>query len=639
MRHRLFRANLEKRACSSAVLPVKRSYSTTPARLTLSSVAGPITPPLLQETLPVYFSSQILPSYNDRPALISKHEKPRAHGGPLVQTDHQSKNLSWNFEEMDKAVAALARGLVKMGVRQGDRVGVILGNNSAYAMLQWACARAGAVIVTINPAYKVHELIAAMSLVSVSTLFVAPSIKSSQYLNLFSSALSSLSTAAPGEINEPSLPHLRNLVVVNNGHDYIEEVNNIKCAVDFREVLVWEEGGALEAEVQRRIAAGKKDDIINLQFTSGTTGMPKAVSLTHHNLLNNAYSIGSCMRLTPEDKICNVPPLFHCFDKYRKAGNLAAWVHRASIVYASETYDPVATLRALKEEECTGVHGVPTHFLGLLAELEKDGDRTGLHKMRTGIAAGSPTPISLMNRLIEKLNLTDLTNAYGMTETSPVSFQTVPSDSIIHRTETVGRVLPHVKAKVIDKEGKTVPIGSPGELCVSGYLVQKGYWEDPEQTASVYQRHDGDTENMWMHTGDSAIMDESGYLKIVGRIKDIIIRGGENLFPVQIENKLTQHPSIREAAVVSVPDPKYGEVVGAWIVRHPTEERLSREEVRKWVKDSMNHQNAPAWVWFMGEDGVQPELPKTGSGKVQKNVLREWSAAWAVKGLGEVGTR
>lgn len=390
-----------------------------------------------------------------------------------------------------------------------------------------------------------------------------------------------------------------------------------------------------ERDLQRNISASlEKDDIINLQFTSGTTGAPKAVSLTHSNLLNNGLSIGRHMYLSEKDILCNVPPLFHCFGLV--LGNLAAWSHGACIVYPSEVFDPKAIVDAVVAERCTALHGVPTHFLGVLSEFDRRqaaGERLDTSSLRTGIAAGSPIPICLMKNLIAKLNLVDLTNAYGMTETSPVSFQTSPADDIIKRVETVGKVQAHVKAKLIDSAGNVVPVGTPGEICIAGYLLQKGYWGDEEQTRAVMKTDKEGT--LWMYTGDEGIMDEEGYLRIVGRIKDIIIRGGENLFPVQIENALTAQESIQEAAVVSVPDEKYGEVVGAWIARRPGTS-VSRESIREAVAKDMNPQNAPTWVWFLGEDGAPQELPKTASGKVTKHVLRKWSKELAEKNVGRV---
>ncbi|TFY57579.1 hypothetical protein EVG20_g8486 [Dentipellis fragilis] len=596
--------------------------------LTHSAVSGPTHPPLDPRTFAAYFDQEILAKHGARPALLCPREPPRPHGGPIgrnlpLQMEGSArKHLAWDFQEFDRQIGALARGLVSLGVKKGDRVATLMGNNRlvvvAYAMLQWACARIGAILVTVNPAYRVHELVNTLSLVGVSQLFIVPSIRSSRYLDLLNTELPSLTSQQPGNIQEGRLPALRGLVVLDNtfgkegARPFGEDLEVMKCAIDFREVLVWREEGREERIVREFEQSLKKDDVMNLQFTSGTTGMPKAVSLTHSNLLNNAISIGDAMNLTSEDIVCNI-------------------------------FDPRAIVDAVLGLRCTALHGVPTHFLGVLAEVErrrKEGERLDFSALRTGIAAGSPVPIQLMKQLIEDINLRELTNAYGMTETSPVSFQTVPSDPLLKRVETVGKVRPHVKAKVVDEEGNVVPIGTPGELLVSGYLVQKGYWEDEEQTKKVIKRNPEHEETVWMHTGDQAVMDEEGYLSIVSRIKDIIIRGGENLFPIQIENTLTSDPEILEAAVVAVPNARYGEVVGAWIVPRPEARgMLTRERVRKIVWDGMNPQNAPQWVWFVGEGGEEmglQALPKTPSGKVQKHVLRELTRELAEKGLGLV---
>ncbi|CAL1708944.1 unnamed protein product [Somion occarium] len=603
--------------------------------LTISAISGPKEPPLVNSTLSNYFAQDILARHSTNPALICRSELPRAHGGPTSRNLGVSRHLAWDFEEFDRHIEALARGLLDLGVKKGDRVGVVMGNNSAYAMLQWACASIGAILVTLNPAYRLPELVKTLSLVGVSHLFVVPRIRTSEYVKLFSEAFPSFKSSAPGEIQEETLPDLKHLIVVDTTSDFKQfqrDLEDTRCAVDFREILVWREDGSEDRRVKEIGRTLHQDNVINLQFTSGTTGAPKAVSLTHHNLLNNALNIGRCMRLTSSDVVCNVPPLFHCFGLV--LGNLAAWTHGSCIVYPSQIFDPPRIVDAVIEDKCTALHGVATHFLGVLAEVERRkeaGEFLDFSNLRTGIAAGSSTPIDLMKQLIERLNLRELTNAYGMTETSPVSFQTTPDDPVIKRVETVGKIHPHVSAKVVDIEGNVVPIGKPGELLVSGYSLQKGYWKDPKRTQEVMVPDENGT--LWMHTGDEAIMDEEGYLRIVGRIKDIIIRGGENLFPVQIEDVLTAHPHIREAAAVAVPDPRYGEVVGAWVTLED-DAQLSRQQVRQTVAEGMNPQNAPAWVWFLGENGVPNELPKTASGKVMKHVLRDWSKQLAGKGVG-----
>ncbi|KAH9983134.1 acetyl-CoA synthetase-like protein [Russula compacta] len=607
-------------------------------RITLSAVQGAREPPLDNRTLHEYFTAEVLSRRPDRPALICTQERPRAHGGPLPRNMGVERHLAWDFNEFESHFRALARGLVGLGVKKGDRVGVVMGNTSAYAMLQWACSSIGAILVTINPAYRVQELIETIRAVGISHLFLVPQIRTSSYLTLLAEALPSFRRFSPGDLQEEALPDLKHIVVVDNTHQpkkFHEMLGDFYCAVDFREVLQWQDGGTKENRlVEETKNTLDKDDVINLQFTSGTTGVPKAVSLTHHNLLNNGISIGQAMRLTGNDIVCNVPPLFHCFGLV--LGNLAAWSHGSAVVYPSEIYDPHAIVDAVINERCTALHGVPTHFLGVLSEVERRqqaGEKLDFSCLRTGIAAGSPVPIELMKQLMKKLNLRELTNAYGMTETSPVSFQTTPADSITQRVETVGKVRPHVMAKVVDLAGKVVPVDTPGELLVSGYLLHKGYWGDNDQTDLTMRKDENG--KLWMHTGDQAILDGDGYLRVVGRVKDIIIRGGENLFPVQIENVLTSYPSILEAAVVGVPDKKYGEVVSAWI-RLKAGAMLSRERARTIVWESMNPQNAPTWVWFFGEDGVPSEAPKTASGKVQKHILREWSRELAEKGIGLV---
>ncbi|KAJ7136019.1 hypothetical protein C8R44DRAFT_662295 [Mycena epipterygia] len=623
----------------------KQLAATERRHLSWSSVAGPLEPPLVSMTLSQYFHAEILQKHSIRPALICRNEPARAHGGPASRNLGINSHLAWDFEAFHRHINALARGLLGMGVQRGDRVGVLMGNNSAYAMLQWACAEIGAILVTINPAYRLNELVNVLNLVGVSHFFVVPRIRSSSYIEMLAEKFPDLRNSQSGAIQEPSLPKLRNLVVVDNTGQFKQEAETLrlKSWIDWREIMVWGESSR-ESELQKEVTKSlHKDDVINLQFTSGTTGAPKAVSLTHSNLLNNGLSIARCMHLSETDILCNVPPLFHCFDEYRQQriipflGNLAAWSHGACIVYPSEIFNPKAIVDAVVQEKCTALHGVPTHFLGVLAEVDRrraSGETIGIKRLRTGIAAGSPIPIELMKSLIAKLNLVDLTNAYGMTETSPVSFQTTPEDPIIKRVETVGKVQPHVRAKLIDGDGNIVPVGTPGEICIAGYLLQKGYWEDEQQTRQV-MRTDPEDGTLWMHTGDEGILDDEGYLRIVSRIKDIIIRGGENLFPIQIENAILTNPGIEEAAVVSVPDRKYGEVVGAWIVRKPGT-TISREDVRATVAQSMNPQNAPAWVFFVGEDGTSSELPKTASGKVMKHVLRDWSRDLASRNVGFV---
>ncbi|CAK5272893.1 unnamed protein product [Mycena citricolor] len=622
--------------------------------LTLSAVEGPLDPPLVTTTLPAYFASDILRKYSERPGLICRNEAPRAHGGPPSHNMGRAAHLAWSFDEFDRHINALARGLLRMGVRRGDRVGVIMGNTSAYAMLQWACASIGAILATINPAYRAQELGDVLNLVGVQHLIIVPRIRKSSYAQMLVDKFPQLTSSSAGcALEVESLPALRNLVVVDNSGQFTDEAEKLglRSWIDWREVLVWDPASR-EARVQRQLIDSlDKDDIINLQFTSGTTGAPKAVSLTHSNLLNNAISIGSCMHLTEQDVATSLLSSTALMSVKSRLvlGNLAAWTHGSCIVYPAEVFHAPSIVDTVIEEQCTALHGVPTHFLGVLSEVERrqaDGEDVKIPSLRcvhrpeagnpsspagrTGIAAGSPIPIELMKKLIAKMNLVDLTNAYGMTETSPVSFQTTSGDALDKRVETVGKVQPHVRAKLIDPDGRVVPVGAPGELCVAGYLLQKGYWRDDERTKEVMKTDEEGT--LWMHTGDEAIMDEEGYLRIVGRMKDIIIRGGE---AHRLRKAILTNHGVEEAAVVAVPDEKYGEVVGAWIVR-ARGTSTSREEIKETVVKSINPQNAPAWIFFVGEDGAESELPKTASGKVQKHVLREWSKELVRDNVGRI---
>ncbi|KAG8216445.1 hypothetical protein J3R82DRAFT_6551 [Butyriboletus roseoflavus] len=634
--------------------------------LSLSSVEGSKYPPLEHRTLSVYFRDEILTKHAERPALVCRQERPRAHGGPPSPNMGIDRHLAWDFEEFDRHIQALARGLVSLGVKKGDRVAVVMGNNSSYALLQWACASVGAILVTLNPAYRVKELVNTLNVAGVSHLFAVPRLRSSRYIRMLSDTLPDLRCSTPGNIQCEALPALRHLVVVNNLSDpnaYQEEIADTKCIVDWQETFVWRQDGAEQRRVRECVDELRSEDVVNLQFTrcvlggglrclrsgyvdlglrSGTTGAPKAASLTHLNILNNGIGNGRCMRFTPHDVLCNTLCTLSTLTYLTLLrptrlvlGNLAAWSHGVCVVYPSESFDPKAIVDAIQQERCTALHGVPTHFLGVLAEVQRRqeaGEKLDLSRLRTGIAAGSSIPIDLMRQLIEKLNLVDLTVAYGMSA-SPVSFQSTPEDPITKRVETVGKVQPHVRAKVINGEGKIVPLGTPGELCVTGYLLQKGYWEDADQTKKVMRPDPEDESIVWMHTGDEGIIDEEGYLRSTSPTKMPCMMLIRNLFPVQIENVLTAHPSIREAAAVAVPDAKYGEVVGAWILLEPGR-TMSKEEVRQVVWDNMNPQNAPVWVWFIGDGLDAEELSKTASGKVMKHILRRWSAKLAGDGTG-----
>lgn len=574
---------------------------------------------------------------------------------------------------MNEHVQSLVAGLHHIGVRQGDRVAVLMINCSAYGALQWACAQAGAVLVTLNPAYSTSELRRAIHLVEATTLFFVPSLRGSNYLDSLLELLPSLSSGVstsgdPSVLQDESLPSLKRIVMLNNldnrprhwqsnsvlaqqGKTFADAMSALhNRAIDYRDLLVTPESATPKTEVLNT-------DVINLQLTSGTTGKPKAVALTSRNLVNNGIAIGENLRFTEEDKLCNIPPLFHCFGLV--LGNLAAWTHGASVVYAAEGFDPLRSLRAVSEERCTAMHGVPTHFIAELELLESirehaedpsryplpkgvhEGEAFDFSSLRTGLTSGSTVPIALMQSLVSpgKLGLRDQTVVYGMTETSPVTFGCDVDAPIVRRCETVGRVYPHVHAKIVspdDPSGQPLPVGQPGELCTAGYVVMEGYWKDPQRTDEALERHPDEPDIVWMRTGDIGIMDEEGYVRIVGRSKDVIIRGGENLFPPNIENCIDRMDGIATNAVIAVPDEKYGEAVGVFVARSHGDAHVTPAEIRAYVKKHVGGQSAPAWVWFLGEEGVPAEFPKTASGKIQKVVLRGWAKDLAAKNQGKV---
>ena len=439
-----------------------------------------------------------------------------------------------------------------------------------------AAAEAGLVFVTINPAYRLHELEYALKKVGCAALVVATRFKTSDFIGLLNSLAPELARCEPGALKAAKLPDLRIVVQIAE-----------------RAALA-----ALRDEIQF-------DDAANVQFTSGTTGSPKGVTLTHHNILNNGYFVGRAMRLTPEDRICIPVPLYHCFGMVM--GNLAAVTLGAAMVYPGEGFDPLATLKTVESERCTALYGVPTMFI---AELDHpEFDRFDLSSLRTGIMAGAPCPIAVMRRVLDRMHMRDVTIAYGMTETSPVSFQSSTEDSIERRVATIGRVHPHVEVKIVDKLGRIVRRGEPGELCTRGYSVMLGYWGEEQKTREALDAAG------WMHTGDLATVDAEGYGNIVGRIKDMVIRGGENVYPREVEEFLYKHPKIQDVQVFGVADDRYGEELCAW-VRVRAGERLTAEEVRAFCRDQIAHNKIPRYVEFV------EEFPMTVTGKVQKYLMR-----------------
>lgn len=516
------------------------------------------------------------------------------HREALVSPSH---GVRWTWSEFAERVDALAAGFLALGLDRGERIGIWSLNRPEWTLTQFAAAKAGLILVTINPAYRLSELEFALKKVGCAAIVSATAFKTSQYMEMLNTLLPELANARPGQLQAARLPALRMAIQIGGpsapGTIPFEEVARMGRA-EHRERLA-----ALGAALQF-------DDPVNIQFTSGTTGSPKGVTLTHHNILNNGYFTGRAMRLSEQDRICIPVPLYHCFGMVM--GNLASVTLGSTMVYPGEGFDPLATLRAVEQEKCTTLYGVPTMFI---AELDHPEFKTfNLKSLRTGIMAGAPCPIEVMKRVNTEMNMREVTIAYGMTETSPVSFQSATDDPLERRVSTVGRIHPHVEVKVVDLEGRIVKRGERGELCTRGYSVMLGYWEDKEKTGDVLDA------NGWMHTGDIATIDDEGYCNIVGRIKDLVIRGGENLYPREIEEFLYRHPKIQDVQIFGVADPRYGEELCAWIRLRPGE-TLTAEDVRAFCDGQIAHNKIPRYVEFVDE------FPMTVTGKIQKFVMRE----------------
>ncbi len=526
-----------------------------------SYASGVSSVPLLGQTIGDNFDVTVA-AHPDRDALIE------VAGG-----------RRWTYREFRRDVDALALGLLAQGVVKGDRVGIWAPNLPEWAMLQYATAKLGAILVNINPAYRTHELAFVLRQSGVSTLVAAPSFKTSDY------------AAMIAEVRE-DCPELQHVVLTGSA--------------EWQALL--DAGGAGDPEALRqRQLEFSADDPINIQYTSGTTGFPKGATLSHHSILNNGYFVGELCGYTEQDRVCIPVPLYHCFGMVM--GNLACTSHGAAMVYPAAGFDPAATLAAVARERCTSLYGVPTMFI---AELNHpDIDNTDLSSLRTGIMAGSPCPVEVMQKVIDKMGMTEVTICYGMTETSPVSTQTRRDDSVDLRVSSVGRVHPHLEVKVVDPAtGLTVPRGEPGEFCTRGYSVMLGYWNEAEKTAEVIDPA------RWMHTGDLAVMDDAGYLNITGRIKDMIIRGGENVYPREIEEFLYTHPDVVDAQVVGVPDAKYGEELCVWVILRDGAEKLTAEALREFAAGRLAHYKIPRYVV------VVDEFPMTVTGKVRKIEMR-----------------
>jgi len=548
-------------------------------RLTQSYAHGASSTPLIGDTIGVHFDKSA-ERWPDRPALIVRQQ-----------------NVRWTYRELKEQVDAFAAGLLALGLAPGDRIGIWSPNNAEWVITQFATAKAGLILVNINPAYRTYELEYALNKVGCKALITAERFKTSDYLGMLRELMPEIEGAAPGEVRAKRVPTLTTLIRIDGGET--------PGYVRFDDVLGMggERHRRMLAELQPKL---QFDDAINIQFTSGTTGAPKGATLTHHNLLNNGYFIGEAQRLTDQDKVCIPVPLYHCFGMV--LGNLACVTHGSAMVYPGEGFDPLATLETVESERCTALYGVPTMFIAELGHPEFK--RFDLTSLRTGIMAGSPCPIEVMRRCVAEMNMREVTIAYGMTETSPVSTQTSCDDPLERRVSTVGRVHPHIEVKIVDSEGRIVPLGTPGELCTRGYSVMMGYWDDVDMTAqAIDQGH-------WMHTGDLATIDEEGYVNIVGRIKDMVIRGGENVYPREIEEFLFRHPKVEAVQVVGVPDAKYGEELCAWI-KLKSGVAATPVEIQEFCKDQIAHYKIPRYIKFVDA------FPMTVTGKVQKFIMRE----------------
>ncbi|MBV9112475.1 MAG: AMP-binding protein [Hyphomicrobiales bacterium] len=548
-------------------------------KLTQSYVHGASSVPLIGETIGTHFD-QVASRWSERDALVVRHQ-----------------NLRWSYGELQRRVDAFAAGLLALGLETGDRVGIWSPNNSEWVVTQFATAKAGLILVNINPAYRLAEVEYALNKVGCKALITAHAFKSSEYVKMLRELAPEIDSCAPGRLQAKRLPTLSTLIRIGAG----------ETSGFFRFEDVMAMGGAPEVERLAELAKILQfDDPINIQFTSGTTGAPKGATLTHHNILNNGFFIGAAQNLDETDRVCIPVPLYHCFGMV--LGNLACITHGAAMIYPSEGFEPLATLETVEEERCTALYGVPTMFIAELGHPEFK--RFNLASLRTGIMAGSPCPVEIMRRCMSEMHMSEVTIAYGMTETSPVSMQTSGEDSVERRVSTVGRIHPHVEVKIVDAAGRIVPPNTAGELCTRGYSVMLGYWEDVERTSEAIDRAG------WMHTGDLATLDENGYCNIVGRLKDMVIRGGENIYPREVEEFLYRHPKIEAVQVVGIPDHRYGEELCAWVKLKSGETALA-EEIRAFCKDQIAHYKIPRYFRFVDE------FPMTVTGKVQKFIIRE----------------
>ncbi|WP_199026729.1 AMP-binding protein [Ralstonia sp. ASV6] len=548
----------------------------------MSYVVGDTEVPLAHVTVPALLEATVK-RYPDAEAVVFREQ-----------------GVRWTWRDFAAQVDALAAGLHALGLERGDRIGIWSPNRYEWVLTQFATARLGLILVNINPAYRLSELEYALNKVGCKAIVAAEAFKTSRYLEMLQTLAPELASAQPGALNAAKLPALR--WVIRMGEAVTPGM------INFADVIargVDDKGGVSVDALDAITATLSPDDAINIQFTSGTTGAPKGATLTHMNVVNNARFVAMAMNLQAGDRLCIPVPLYHCFGMVMSV--LTCTATSACMVFPGEAFDPLATLRAVAEERCTQLHGVPTMFI---AQLDHPDFKTfDVSSLRGGIMAGSPCPIEVMKRVVSELNLREVTIAYGMTETSPVSFQSAVTDPLDKRVTTVGRIQPHLQVKLVDGVGDTVPVGEKGELWTKGYSVMLGYWDDEAKTADSI--HDG-----WMRTGDLATFDAEGYCNIVGRVKDMLIRGGENVYPREIEEFLFRHPKVQAVNVFGVPDQKYGEEVCAWIVLKPGQQ-ATEDEIREFCKGQIAHYKVPRYIRFV------TEMPMTVTGKVQKFVMRD----------------
>lgn len=518
--------------------------------------------------------------------------------GHAIIVKHQG--IRWSYQELYEQVDRLSVGLLALGLKPGDRVGIWGPSSIEWVMTQLATARIGAIMVCINPAYRLYELEYALNKASCKAIITAEKFKSSDYLTMLNELAPELKHSQAGTLKSAKLPHLE--VVIRMGTQESAGMLNFDDVCSL--------GG--ESERQRLECLHvelRPDDAINIQFTSGTTGQPKGATLSHCNILNNGWNSAQGMQLTERDKLCIPVPLYHCFGMV--LGVLACVTSGATMVFPGEAFDAESTLATVEEEKCTGLHGVPTMFV---TQLDSPGfNKYDVSTLRTGIIAGAPCAEELMNRIIGDLNMSSVVIGYGQTEVSPINHMTLPDDTLENRTQTVGRAIPYVEIKIVDEHDRVLAIGEQGEICTRGYSVMKGYWDDEQRTNETII--DG-----WLHSGDLATMDEFGYVKITGRIKDMLIRGGENIYPREIEDFLYTHPKISEAQVFGVPDEKMGEEVCVWI-QLKDGQSATDQEIRKFCEGQITHFKIPRYIRFV------KEFPMTVTGKIRKIEMRETMSA------------